>query len=108
MAAFSNLTAINLPDTWYGLLYANYAGLNATNGGTCNFAITNTNAYPVAVSLVTAEGPETYQEAALEWNTVIPPNGVLERTGFVFEYSTIVYCTATSAGVSVRAYGYTA
>jgi hypothetical protein len=92
-------------DTWSVLVYA---GGPAIGGGTINVVANNTNAYPVSVS-ISVSNTGAYQNDALEWNVVIPPNGVLERGGIVLDGITSaagIYVFSSNANVSFKAYGY--
>ena len=71
-----------------------------------NVSMNNTTGFPAAVNLaIAATGTPTAAEY-LEFETVIPPNSVLERGGLVATSGKLVVAYSTVAGVSVNVYGY--
>jgi hypothetical protein len=66
----------------------------------------NTTALSIAVNLAIAAAATPTTAEYLEYQTVIPPNGVLERGGIVATTGKRVVAFATSAGVTVNVYGY--
>ena len=73
---------------------------------TFNVSMANTTGYPVAVNLAVAAVSTPTTGEYLEYQTVIPPNGVLERGGLVCTSGKLIVAFATLAGVSVNIYGY--
>lgn len=71
-----------------------------------NVSINNTSGYPVAVNLAIATASTPTAAEYLEFETVIPPNSVLERGGIVATSGKLVVAYASVAGVSVNVYGY--
>jgi len=71
-----------------------------------NVSINNTTGFPVPVNLAIAAAPTPTAAEYLEFETVIPPNSVLERGGLVATTGKLVVAYATIAGVSVNVYGY--
>jgi len=71
-----------------------------------NVNIVNTNSTPVAVNLAVAASTTPSAGEYLEYQTVIPANGVLERGGIVGTASKQVVAYANTSGVSVNVYGY--
>ena len=71
-----------------------------------NVNIVNTNSTPVGVNLAIAASTTPTAGEYLEYQTVIPANGVLERGGIVGTASKQVVAYANTSGVSVNVYGY--
>jgi hypothetical protein len=71
-----------------------------------NVSINNANGLPVAVNLAIAAASTPTAAEYLEFETVIPPNSVLERGGIVATSGKLVVAFATTTGVSVNVYGY--
>ena len=71
-----------------------------------NVSMTNTTGFPVAVNLAVAAAATPTASEYVEYQTVIPPNSVLERGGLVATSGKLVVAYATIAGVSVNVYGY--
>jgi hypothetical protein len=73
----------------------------------CNITLVNrtTNAINVRVAMSTATGspPTPNGEEWIEYDTIIIPNGVFERTGLVMQagLNLIVYSSASSVGCTV-------
>ena len=72
---------------------------------TANVCFANRNATPASVRLAVRAGPISDADY-LEFETVIPPNGILERTGIALTTGEIITVRSNAAGVSVRAHGY--
>ena len=92
-AANTNTTVYTVP-----------AGLTAT----FNINVVNTGATPLAIRIaISATGTPTTGEY-IEYDTIIPGSGVLERGGFVAQATKniVVYSSTTTSTVSV--YGYEA
>lgn len=71
-----------------------------------NVSMNNTTGFPAAVSLAIAATSTPTAAEYLEFETVIPPNSVLERGGVVATAGKLVVARSTIAGVSVNIYGY--
>jgi hypothetical protein len=71
-----------------------------------NVSMNNTSGFPVAVNLAIAAAATPTAAEYLEFETVIPPNSVLERGGLVATSGKLVVAYASVAGVSVNVYGY--
>ncbi len=73
---------------------------------TMNASFVNRTAGNINVRMaVTATSTPTLAEY-VEYNALIPANGVLERTGIVCSAGELVVCYADIAGVSVRIHGF--
>lgn len=73
---------------------------------TFNVSIVNTASATATVRLaIAATGAPTTAEY-LEYETALPPNGVLERTGIVAQAAENVVVYASATGLSVSVYGY--
>ena len=68
--------------------------------------ITNTSGSPVGINLAIAAGATPSASEYLEYQTVIPAGGVLERGGIVATSGKRVVAYANASGVSVNVYGY--
>ena len=73
---------------------------------TFNVSMTNTSGFPVAVNLAIAAASTPAAGEYLEYQTIIPGNGVLERGGLVCTSGKLIVAYATLAGVNVNVYGY--
>ena len=71
-----------------------------------NVAMNNTSGFPVAVNLAIAATSTPTAAEYLEFETIVPPNSVLERGGIVATSGKLVVAYASVAGVSVNVYGY--
>ena len=73
-----------------------------------NVALTNITGFPVAVNLsISASATVPTTSEYLEFQTVIPPNSVLERGGIVATTGKFVVVSATTASaISINVYGY--
>ena len=92
-AANTNTTVYTVP-----------AGLTAT----FNISAVNIGATISTITVsVAATGTPTASER-LEFNTVLPPNGVLERGGIVAQAGENVVVNSSTANVSVSVYGFEA
>jgi hypothetical protein len=73
---------------------------------TFNVSMTNTTGYPIAINLsISASATPTAGEY-LEYQTVIPPNSVLERGGLVATSGKLIVAYSTFAGINVNVYGF--
>jgi hypothetical protein len=66
----------------------------------------NTSGAPVPVRLAIAGTATPSIAEYIEYDTVLPGNGVLERGGIVAQTGEIVVAYASAATVSVSVYGY--
>ena len=73
---------------------------------TFNVSMTNTTGYPIAVNLSISAASTPAAGEYLEYQTVIPPNSVLERGGLVCTTGKLIVAYATLAGINVNVYGY--
>jgi hypothetical protein len=71
-----------------------------------NVAMNNTTGFPVAVNLAISTTSTPTAAEYLEFETVLPPNSVLERGGIVATSGKLVVAFANSTGISVNVYGY--
>lgn len=71
-----------------------------------NVNMVNTTATPVGINLAVAASATPLAAEYLEYQTVIPAGGVLERGGIVATASKLVVAFSNTAGVSVNVYGY--
>lgn len=72
---------------------------------TFNVSICNRTNAAVAVRLALATLDAPTDGEWVEYDTSIPANGVLERTGFIAQAAKKVVAYASAAGVSVSIYG---
>jgi len=68
--------------------------------------IMNTAGTPIAVNLAVAASATPSASEYLEYQTVIPAGGVLERAGIVATSGKRVVAYAPFTGISVNVYGY--
>ena len=68
-----------------------------------NVSITNRNATSISMKLAMATTATPTASEWIEWNTVIIPNGVFERTGLVMQggLNIVVYSTQGNVGCTV-------
>jgi hypothetical protein len=66
----------------------------------------NTGGTPVAVRLAIAGAATPGIAEYIEYDTILPASGVLERGGLVAQTAEIVVAYASAATVSVSVYGY--
>lgn len=101
--ASGNLGSAALSANADTLLYAVPAGKAATlNINCCNRDPAASTKVRIAVGVGVAPVDGDY----IEYDTVVPANGVLERTGIVCGGGERVWVRATTAAVSVRVYGF--
>lgn len=78
----------------------------ASTVATVNVNMVNTTSAAITIRLsIGAASPAT--EDFIEYDTSIPANGVLERSGLVMSAAEVLVARAAAVGVSVRAYGFT-
>jgi hypothetical protein len=73
--------------------------------GYVNFNMVNTNTTNVTVRVALAQSATPTSAEWIEYDAIIPGNGVLERTGFVMNASKNLVVRTNTSGVSVSAYG---
>lgn len=78
----------------------------ATKVGTFNVSVTNTTGNLIACRVAVAATGTPAASEFIEYDTLIPPNGVLERGGIVANAGENVVVYASLAGLSVSVYGY--
>lgn len=68
-----------------------------------NVSITNRNSTAITIRLAMSTTASPADQEWLEWETVIIPNGVFERTGLVLNggLNIVVYSSAANVGCSV-------
>lgn len=71
-----------------------------------NVNFTNTTGSPIGVNLAIAASSTPTAGEYLEYQTVIPANGILERGGIVATSGKLVVAYANASGISVNVYGY--
>jgi hypothetical protein len=69
-------------------------------------SIANTTASPIAVRLAAASSGTPTASEYIEYDTVIPANGVLERAGIVMNTTEAVVVFGSAVGLAVSVYGY--
>lgn len=78
----------------------------AATTATFNVSIANTTGNIIAVRLAVAGTGTPAASEYLEYDTALPANGVLERTGIVAQAAENVVVYASATGLSVSVYGY--
>jgi|APGre2960657404_1045060.scaffolds.fasta_scaffold00437_11 hypothetical protein len=78
----------------------------ATKVGTFNVSITNRTGYAIPVRLAISATATPTTAEYIEYDSIIPGNGVLERGGIVANAAENVVVYASVAGLSVSVYGY--
>lgn len=90
VTATTNITAYTVPTGFYAV---------------CNVSITNRNATAVRIRLAMAtSGTPTVQEW-MEFDTIIIPNGVFERTGLVLQAGLNIVVYSDTANLGCTVYG---
>ena len=79
---------------------------SGTSRAVFNVSMVNTSGNPIAVRLAIAGTATPSIAEYIEYDTVLPGNGVLERGGLVAQTGEIVVAYASAATVSVSVYGY--
>lgn len=79
---------------------------SGTSRAVCNVSMVNTSGSPVTVRLALAAAATPTTSEYIEYDTILPGNGVLERGGLVIQTGKIVVAYASAATVSVSVYGY--
>ncbi len=75
------------------------------NVATVNINVCNRGANNALVRIAIREGALAMSDY-IEYDAIVPPNGVIERTGIVMSAGESVVCRAGTAGVSVRVHGF--
>lgn len=70
-----------------------------------NVSITNRNATSISMKLAMATAATPTADEWIEWNTVIIPNGVFERTGLVMQGGLNIVANVNSNDVGITVYG---
>jgi hypothetical protein len=70
-----------------------------------NVSITNRNETSISMKLAMATTATPTAAEWIEWNTIIIPNGVFERTGLVLQGGLNIVANVDSANVGVTVYG---
>lgn len=78
----------------------------ASTPTTFNVSMTNTTGLSIAVNLAIASSATPVAGEYIEFQTILPPYGVLDRGGLVCTAGKRVVAYATLAGVNVNVYGY--
>jgi hypothetical protein len=88
LPATTNTTVYTVPTGYYSVF---------------NVSITNRNTTSVTVRLALATGASPNDQDWLEFDTVIAPKGVFERTGLVAQagINVVVWSSATTVGATV-------
>lgn len=76
---------------------------------TSTVSICNTSASPVTIRLGLANGAVgtiNWGTDAIEYESTLAPNQIIERTGIVYAGSQTLVCRASATGVSFIAYGF--
>ena len=94
LAATTNTTVYTVPVSKIGTVSINICNRSATN--------------PVMVRLAVAASGTPANAEWVEYDAIIAPNSVLERTGIVMSASKNVVAYSSAANVSVNVYGYEA
>jgi hypothetical protein len=79
---------------------------SGTSRAVFNVSMVNTGGSSVAVRLAIASTGTPSTAEYIEYDTLLPANGVLERGGLVAQTGKIVVAYASAATVSVSVYGY--
>jgi hypothetical protein len=70
-----------------------------------NVSITNRNQNAISMKLAMATTGVPNDEEWIEWNTIIIPNGVFERTGLVMQGGLNIVVNTDASNVGVTVYG---
>lgn len=77
----------------------------AATVATASVNLCNRTTAVIAVRLAVRSGALAETDY-IEYDTKVPPNGVLERTGIVMSAGEVLTVRAAAAGISVRAHGF--
>jgi hypothetical protein len=101
--ATGRLGAVDLSSATETTVFAVTAGKTAAfSVNVCN----RTTASDALVSIALAAGAGATAAEWIEFNTPVPPGGVLERTGLVLDAGKYLRASSSISSVSVVAYGY--
>lgn len=78
----------------------------ASVSATCNISVVNTGPTASAVNVAIAATGTPAASEYIEYQTVIPPNGVLERGGMVAQTGKNIVVYATTSNISATVYGF--
>lgn len=93
---------VSLANTSFNTVYT----VPATTIGYVNFNVVNRNTTNASVRIAIAQTAGSPNDSEyIEFDTVIPGNGVLERTGFVINAGKNLVIRSNVTGVSISAYG---
>jgi hypothetical protein len=70
-----------------------------------NVSITNRNATSITIRLAMATTATPSSEEWIEWDTIVIPNGVFERTGLVLQGGLNIVARSSAANVGCTIYG---
>lgn len=73
---------------------------------TFNISVCNKSSNLAAVSLALSASSTPTSSEYIEYNTVLPVNGVLERTGIVANATKLIVANSSVSGVTINIYGY--
>ena len=90
LAAATNTTVYTVPATTFTV-----ASISIVNRGSTTAS--------VRVALASASTPTSAEY--IEYDAIIGPNGVLERTGLILNAGKLLVCYASNANISVTAFG---
>jgi hypothetical protein len=90
LAATTNVTVYTVPSNNYAI---------------ANISIANRGTTEVTVRVALSAGVTPTNAEYIEFDSVIPPNGILERTGIAMQAAKRVVIRASNANVSASVYG---
>lgn len=100
--ATGRLCAVDVPATTNTAIYT----VPVTKTASCTLNLCNRSTSSVAVRVAMAATGTPANGEWIEYEAVIAPNGVLERTGLVAQAGQIFVVYASVAGVSAVIYGF--
>ena len=77
----------------------------ATKAATVNVNVVNTSSGSITVRL-SIGGAVPVAADYIEYDAIVPANGILERSGLVMSADEVLVARASATGISVRAYGF--
>ena len=99
--ATGRLAAIAIPATTNTTVYTVPSGYYSV----CNISIVNRNSSAINLRLAMAASSTPNAEEWIEYDTIIIPNGVFERTGLVMQAGLNLVVYSSSATVGCTVYG---
>lgn len=78
----------------------------ASKTATINASFVNRTSGNISVRMAIAAAAIPVTKEYVEYDAVIPANGVLERTGLVAGAGELIVCYASATGISVRIFGF--